>query len=280
MPTDRRRHETFGGLVPTDALARGGDTVVAALALEHHADGAALPLLVLSDAPGPLEWADDDLQAVDDAGGRYAVRALSVQSGLGALETTLWLEPAVPAGPRRLELTVSGLDRRAAARGGGAGALRPLVGGPWALAIDLVPGRTAVAPPPTPPDPPPPARSASIPARSASAFCGLVPVGQARVDEAGALCLLALERYAERSVLTLATLPAEGAAARAAGRLAVDAWDDRGARYAATPIHAVDAPGWSEASVELVPALSQGAAALGVRVGEARFGIALPPAPR
>jgi hypothetical protein len=79
VPFEPRRHDTFGGLVPSAATAAGGDTTLAALAVEHHADGAALPLLVLSDAPGPLAWEPSEgLRATDDAGGEYVARALSL----------------------------------------------------------------------------------------------------------------------------------------------------------------------------------------------------------
>ncbi len=45
---ERRRQAGLGGLVPTGAVARAGDTLVVALVVEVHAEGAVLPLLVLS----------------------------------------------------------------------------------------------------------------------------------------------------------------------------------------------------------------------------------------
>ena len=179
VPTDRRRHETFGGLVPTDALARGGDTVVAALALEHHADGAALPLLVLSEAPGPLEWADDDLQAVDDAGGRYAVqRAVRAVGPRRARDHPV-------AGARRPRRAPPPGARRSA---GWTGAPRPAAAAPARCARWWAgPGRwSSTWCPGAPPSPPrprpgtprrPPARRASRPGRRARS-AGWCPWGR------------------------------------------------------------------------------------------------------
>jgi hypothetical protein len=293
---ERRRQAGLGGLVPTAAVARAGDTLVFALVLEVHPEGAVLPLLVLSDAPGLLGW--DPAQGLtvrDDAGREYEIAALAQQAGLGALQTAVWIEPAPPPDARRLRLEATGLMRTAVARGGG-GVERPLAGETWQLEIDLVPGRTAVAPPPKPEGEPPEGLPARVPARTFGGFRDLVPIGQARMAEGAAVCLWALERYEDRAVLSLGTLGDEplrvGPITPGAGE--VEVWDDRGRRYGVAPIHGAARPGWSETSLEIVPAIDPEARALAVRVaglpcegppprgGEAlagpfTFGVALPP---
>ena len=153
---ERRRQAGLGGLVPTGAVARAGDTLVLALVVEVHPEGAVLPLLVLSDAPGLLGW--DPVQGLArprrrGARVRGAARWRS-RPGLGALQTAAWIEPAPPPEARALRLEVTGLMRTAVARGGG-GVERPLAGESWELEVDLVPGRTAVDPPPEPAGAPP-----------------------------------------------------------------------------------------------------------------------------
>jgi hypothetical protein len=293
---ERRRQAGLGGLVPTGAVARAGDTLVLALVVEVHPEGAVLPLLILSDAPGLLGW--DPVQGLavrDDAGREYEVEALAQQAGLGALQTAVWIEPAPPPGTRRLLLEATGLVRTAVARGGG-GVERPLSGESWELEIDLVPARTAVDVPPEPAGDAPGGRPASVPARTFGGFRDLVPVGQARMAGGAVICLWALERYADRAVVSLGTLADEplrvGPLTPGAGR--VEVWDDRGNRYGVAPIHGAARPGWSETSLEIVPALDPEATALGVRLadlpcegppprgGEAlagpfTFGVAVPP---
>ena len=258
----------FGGLVPSAAVARGGDTLVAALCVEHHSDGAVLPLMILSEAPGLLGWdVAAGLRVRDDADRRYTVRPLAQQAGLGTLQATAWIEPGPPPDARRLLVTATGLVRTSMSRGGG-GVERPLSGGTWELEIDLVPERTAAPVPPEPPEARPGARPARVPARAFVAFRDLVPVGQTRMVEGAAVCLWALERYADRAVLTVATLTDEPARAApiTPGRGAVEVWDDRGRRYEAAPIHGASRPGWSETSLELAPAISPSATALAVRL--------------
>jgi hypothetical protein len=295
---ERRRQAGLGGLVPTGAVARAGDTLVAPLAVELHAEGAVLPVLVLSDAPGLLGW--DPVQGLtvrDDGGREYEVVSLAQQAGLGALQTAVWIEPAPPPDARRLRLEVSGLVRTAVARGGG-GVERPLTGPAWELEIDLVPGRTAVEPPPEPGGEAPKGRPARVPTRTFAGFRDLVPIGQARVGEGAAVCLWGLERYEDRAVLSLGTLADEplkvGPITPGAGT--VEVWDDRGRRYGVAPIHGAARPGWSETSLEVVPAVDPEARALGVRLsalpcegppprgGEAlagpfTFGVVVPPSP-
>jgi hypothetical protein len=292
---ERRRHAGLGGLVPARAVARSGETLALALVVEVHPEGAVLPLLVLSDAPGLLGWDPaQGLSVRDDAGREYEAGALAQQAGLGTLQTAVWIEPAPPADARRLRLEMTGLTRTAVSRGGG-GVERPLAGGAWELEIDLVPGRTAVEPPPEPAGEPPAGRPARVPARTFGGFRDLVPIGQARMADGAALCLWALERYEDRAVLSLGTLADEplrvGPLTAGSGDVAV--WDDRGRRYGVAPIHGAARPGWSETSLEIVPALDPQARALGVRVsslpcegpaprgGEAlagpfSFGVALP----
>jgi hypothetical protein len=275
-----RGQASFGGLVPSAALVRGGDTAALVLVVEHHAEGAALPILILSDAPGLLEWDPaGGLEVSDDRGAAYEVSSLAVQAGLGALQATAWLEPALPSDARRLRVAVRGIVRRSAGRRGSAA--RELSGGPWELAVDLLPPRTTAEPPPRPEAPPPELRPARIPARAYAALLDLVPIGQARLTERAAVCLWALERYHDRAVLSLGVLTDAPSAAAPGARGAVEVWDDAGNRHAVAPIHAAEGPGWSERSLEVVPAVAEAAGALAVRLdgfpgGDMTFGVALP----
>ena len=292
-----RRQSSFGGLLPTSAVAREGDTLVVALSVELHAEGAVLPLLVLSDAPGLLGW--DPAQGLlvrDDHGRAYEVANLAQQAGLGALQTAVWIRPAPPPDARHLVLEVNGLVRTAVSRG--ASVERPLAGTVWRLDLDLLPPRTAVEPPEAPPQEPPPGRPARVPARTFAGFRDLVPIGQARMVDGAAVCLWALERYADRAVLSVAALAEDPlrVAPLTPGVGRVEVWDDRGRSYEVTPIHGAARPGWSETSLEVVPAIDPQATALGVRLadlpghspapaqrdalaGPFVFGIAIPPAP-
>lgn len=291
---ERRRQSSLGGLVPASAVARGGDTVILALCVEVHAEGAVLPLLVLSDAPGLLGWDPaEGLEVRDDTGREYDVESLAQQAGLGALQTAVWISPAPPPEARRLRLAVSGLVRTAVARS--AGVERPLAGATWELEIDLVPERTAVPVPDEPPGTPAAVGPARVPARTFAGFRDLVPIGQARMADGVAVCLWSLERYADRSVLSVGTLAEEPlrVAPLTPGVGRVDLWDDRGRRYDVSPIHGAARPGWSETSLEVSPAIDPEARALGVRladlpghgpaaqvlVGPFTFGVAVPPSP-
>jgi hypothetical protein len=279
-----RGQSTFGGLVPTAAAHRTPSATVVALCVEHHAEGVAVPLLVLSEAPGLLRWdPGEGLGATDDLGTVYRARGVSRQSGLGALQATAWLEPAVPPGARRLELHVHDVLRVTSPRGG-MGIERPLSGGPWHLSVDLLPERTAATPPPEPAvfaiEPAPP----RVPARTLPALRAVVPVGQARLTPAGAVCVWALECYSDRAVMTLAVLRGQEGAALGG---TIDAWDDRGGRHRATVLAESSRDGWTEGTLELVPALDPEAGVLGVRLaglqpagaleGPFTFGIALRP---
>jgi hypothetical protein len=265
---DRGRGGALGGLVPSAAVAREGDTIVAALCVELHAEGAVLPLLVLSDAPGLLGWEPEGgLSVRDDAGRRYEVASLAQQAGLGALQTAVWIEPAPPPDAHRLRLEVSALMRTSVARGG-AGVERPLTGPSWVLDVDLVPPRTAGPVPDEPTGQATVRRPARVPARTFGGFHDLVPIGQARLAEGLAVCLWALERYEDRAVLSMGALAEEplrvGPVAPGGGL--VELWDDRGARYEVAPIHGSSRPGWSETSLEVTPAIDPLARALGIRV--------------
>jgi len=265
-----RRGASLGGLVPSAAVAREGDTIVTALCVEVHSEGAVIPVLVLSDAPGLLGWdPDGGLVVRDDAGREYEVGNLAQQAGLGALQTAVWIEPAPPPEARRLRLEVSGLMRTAVARGG-SGVERPLSGQSWALDIDLVPPRTGRPVPEEPRRSSRPGRPARVPARTFGSFRDLVPIGQARMGEGVAVCLWALERYGDRAVLSIGALADEplrvGPVVPGGGL--VEVWDDRGRRYEVAPIHGSSRPGWSETSLEVVPEIDPQARAIGVRVSE------------
>lgn len=273
----------FGGLVPSTAVAHGESALVAVLAIEHHTEGLAVPLLVLSQAPGMLSWeVEEGLEAGDDVGTQYHVRGLSRQAGLGSLQVSAWLEPAVPADARRLDLVASGIQRVSSPRAG-IGIERPLPGGTWELAVELVPDRTAVPVPPEPGSIALGPAAPRVPARGLTGFRGLVPVGQARVVAGGAVCIWAVERYQDRAVMTVAVLRgAEGAGLGGD----VEVWDDRGGRYHVAMLHETSRDGWTEGSLELVPAIDPQARVLGVKLaglepqgvmdGPFAFGVALP----
>lgn len=272
LSSDRVRDAAgFGGLVPSDAVARGGETLVIALSVEHHTEGVVIPLLVLSDVPGLIEWDPGmGLTIRDDRGDRYSGEVLNAASGLGQLNATVWVEPSLPPDARRLELVVDGLARINPARGGGAGVTRPMGGGPWSLLVDLVPERTVVDPPPEPIDQWLPQHTGSVPPRAHGAFVDLVPVGQARLGEGAAVCVLAVERYWDRAVASLLALgpPGDEAEAPAIGRAVIEVWDDRGNRYAATCVQGAARATWSEVAAEIVPAIDVDARALAIRVSD------------
>lgn len=287
----------FGGLVPTGAVARGGETLVAVLGVEHYADGTVVQLLVLSGAPGLVEWEPSMGLAVrDDRGDRYEAHALTSSSSLGQFGITLWVAPALPPDARRLELVVDGLARVNPTRGGGRGVVRPLAGGPWSLIVDLIPERTVAGVPPEPGSGQQASPSGSVPVRAHGMFVDVVPVGQARMSEGIAVCVSAIERYWDRAVATLVALgrPGDEASAPAIGRAVIGVWDDGGHRYTITPIQGVARATWSEIAIEIVPAVPPDARVLAVQVAEVprgpdsgrsgqiagpfTFGIKLPPA--
>jgi hypothetical protein len=265
----RRDRAGFGGIVPSAALARGGETLVAALAVEHYPDSVVIPVIILSDAPGVIGWdAATGLAAGDDRGTRYGVEVLRSAGSLGQLACTVRLVPDVPPEATRLELDVDGVVRVSPQRGGGAGVTRQLSGGPWALTVDLRPPRTVADEPDEPDDRRRPGARGSTPARSHGAFIDLVPVGQARLTDGIAVCVFAVERYWDRSVLTVAAL---GSADDPAGApliegAAIDLWDDRGQRYRATALHGSAADAWSEAAFEVLPPLDCAAERLAIRI--------------
>lgn len=294
-PTARRRDRAgFGGIVPSAAVARAGETLVAALAVEHYVDSVVIPVLILSDAPGVIGWdASTGLAVGDDRGTRYDVEVLRATAGLGQLAYTVRLAPAVPADATRLELDIDGIVRVSPARGGGAGVTRQLTGGPWALTVDLRPPRTVAEMPDEPGDRRRPGARGSTPARSHGAFIDLVPVGQARLTDDSAICVFAIERYWDRSVLTVAALGSheDPAGVPVIEGAAVDLWDDRGQRYRATALHGTTDDVWSEAAFEVLPPLDPDAQRLAIRVhtiptqsegstprpGPVTLGVALPP---
>ena len=265
----------FGGLVPTGAVARGGDTLVAALGVEHHAEGAVVPLLVLSDAPGLLEWNPSmGFSIRDDHGDRYAAHVLASTSGLGQLSTTLWIEPALPPDARRLELVVEGLVRINPTRGGGQGVARSLHGGPWSLIVDLLPERTVADVPSQPEHEPTSGHAGSVPVRAHGVFVDVIPVGQARLSAGLAVCVVAVERYWDRAVATLVALGSAGdeANAPAIGRARIDAWDGLGHRYRVTPVQGASRGVWSEVAAEIVPAIPPDAGVLAIQVTDLPLG--------
>ena len=268
---EQRLASGFGGIVPTTGIARSGATAVIALAVEHHTGGAAIPVVIISDAPGLLTWEPDEgLVAVDDIGTTYVARTIAQSGTLGSLAVTVWLEPAIPSAARRLDLRLANINRLSATRTRSS-VERPLAGGPWNLSIDLTPERT-VATSPFPPHPtgPLPPRPTSVPVRSVGALERLIPIGQARIRSSFTLALWSIESYLDRAVLSIGLLadqPYEvGHLFPDAGRVSV--WDDLGNRYRATPTGGITGPGWSESTIEIVPAPSPAAATLGIEVDE------------
>ncbi len=283
---DARGRATFGGLVPSAAVARTAATAVAALGVELHTEGAIVPILVLSDSAGPITAdAASGVTITDDRGTGYLVAECALHPGLGSLQLDVWITPAPPPEAQRLHVAVDGLARTAITRRGDA-VERMLSEGPWHLDVDLVPPRTAVPVPPEPPAAPAPVPSARVPARAFATFEGLVPVGQARVAADIGLCVWAIERYRDRAVLSLAVLAAvaRGGAPIAAEPGSVALWDDRGRHYEVAPVHSSVRAGWSETSLEVTPAIGPDVRAVGIRItdpgaGPAEgftFGIAVP----
>ena len=286
---DARKRAAFGGLVPSAVVVRAGSAVVAALGVELYAEGAMLPLLVLSDSAGPLTVdASEGVVVVDDRGHDYVVEECAHHPGLGSLQLDVWITPVPAPGVRYLQVSVDGLTRTAITRGGEA-VSRLLSGGPWDLRVEMVPSRTTAPVPAEPPAAAGPAPSARVPARAYATFEGVVPIGQARVADDLGLCLWALERYRDRAVLSLSVLAdaAKGRVPPASEAGAVELWDDSGHRYAVAPVHSAVRAGWSETILEVLPVIPPHVRSLGLRIcathgdGEAEFtfGISMPEAP-
>lgn len=268
-PPPARERGTFGGLIPVGAVARAGSTAVCCPALEVHADGALLPLVVLSDNAGPVGLDVAAGVAVsDDLGTVYRCAEVATTPGLGLLQVDVWVTPAPPAAATALRVSVSGLVRTAITRRGER-VPRLLSDGPWELDVPLAPRPTRAAPPPEPPPAAHPPRPARVPVRALPALRDLLPIGQVQMDEERGVCLWAIERYADRGVLMLVVLTP--AAARDAGpgpaaAGAVRMWDDRGRRYAVVPVHTQVRAGWSETTLEATPAVGDDVTALGIAV--------------
>lgn len=242
-----------------------------ALGLEHHSEGSAVSILIVSDVPGVLGWDPAlGLSATDDTGFVYRVRELVQTGGLGSLSTTAWLDPAVSTEARVLSLSVDEITRTSAQHGGGGGAERLISGGPWELEVPLRPARTVTEAPPAPGQSAAwPARPSRVPGRTPSTFRRLVPVGQARIRDGYTVCLHALEAYEDRSILTLSILADAPLRARPldpAEADAIEAWDDQGNRYQAALLGGPAALGWSDAAIELAPALDPTATRLAIRL--------------
>lgn len=245
--------------------------MVIALAVEHHSDGTVIPLMMISDAPGLLTWESGiGMEVVDDLGTAYNVHTVTQLGALGSLAVTVWLDPVIPTEAAWLRLSVHDIHRLSATRGRSS-VERPLVGGPWELDIDLRPERTVAPAPPRPaPHVPLPPRPSRVPARAVGTLQGVIPVGQAKIRPHFTLGVWAVERYIDRAVMSVGLLvdpPHE------AGHLfpdvgVVNVWDDLGNQYRATPIGGVTGPGWSESSVEVVPAPLPGVETLGIEIGE------------
>ncbi len=258
----------FGGLTPGGAVEESAETLVACLGVEHHLEGAALTLLVLTASPGIVEWDPaDGLTVSDDTGGAYTVTTISLTSGLGQVEATVWIVPAVPSEARTLHLDVDGVQRLNPARGE-RGVVRELSEGPWSVDVDLRPPRTLRDTPTRPRESDDPEEVQAVPARTRALFDGVLPVGQARLVEGTAVCLTAVERYADRWIANVVALGPEDAesAAPAVGRANLTAWDDVGTTYRLTALSGASDATWSQCAYEAVPALNPEASVLAVEM--------------
>ncbi len=263
-----RSADTFGGLLPCGVIARSEETAVIALSLEHHTDGFAIALVILSGTPGQLAWiASDGLSVVDDLGKAYPVQPISQATGLGALSATVWIDAPTPPQARAIRLTVSDIQRVAGARGG-AGGLRGLSGGPWQLELPLLPNPTIADAPPRGTDVRGATAARRIPPRSWNALRSVIPIGQSRVREGASVSLWALERYEERDILTLSMLvdPPLIATHDEIGE-DVRLWDDLGTSYSCRTVNTVAGARWSETVVEVTPPVDQAATRLGISLG-------------
>lgn len=268
-PTAVPRHSGgFGGLTPGGAVGESSETIVSCLGVEHHQEGAAVAILILTASPGLVEWNPTEGLAVsDDAGGAYGVTPLSVISGLGQVEATVWITPAVPPEARALHLDVDGVLRVNPARGE-RGVARELSEGPWSIDVDLRPPRTLSDAPERPAVGRDPDDPQAVPARARALFDGVLPVGQARLVEGSAFCLTAVERYADRWIANVVALGPEDAATAtpAVGRAHITAWDDVGTTYRLTALNGAADASWSQCSYEAVPALNPDASVLAVEM--------------
>ena len=263
-----RSADTFGGLLPCGATARSDETIVVALALEHHTDGFAVALLILSGAPGQLAWlASEGLSVVDDLGKAYPVQLINQVTGLGALSATVWIDAPAPPQARVIRLSVTQIQRVAGTRDG-AGGLRSLSGGPWQLELPLLPAGTIASVPPMGGDVLGASAARRIPPRSWSALRSVVPIGQSRVREGATISLWALERYEERDILTLSVLvdPPFVATPDEIGEEIV-LWDDLGAKYSCRTANALAGARWSETVIEVIPPVDPEARRIGIQIG-------------
>ena len=255
---ERRRQASLGGLVPSAAVAREGDTLVWRSASSSTPRARCFPCWCCRTPRACSAGTRSTGLAVrDDAGRGYEVASLAQQAGLGALQTAVWIEPAPPPDARRLQLRSAGWCARRSRRRRGRRA--PAGRGDLGADIDLVPARTGRRRSPTSrPAAPAPGRPARVPARTFGglprSWCRSARRGWTR---AAAVCLWALERYAER-VGAQRGHPGRGAAARGPA----DARAPGGSTSGTTAARATRwrrstasrGPGWSEASLELVPA--------------------------
>lgn len=258
----------FGGLTPGGAVGESAETLVACLGVEHHLEGAALTILVLTASPGIVEWdPGEGLTVSDDTGGAYTVTTISLTNGLGQVEATVWIAPAVPPEARALHLDVDSVQRVNPARGE-RGVVRELSEGPWSVDVDLRPPRTLSDTPVRPAAPDDPEDVQAVPARARALFDGVLPVGQARLVEGAALCLTAVERYADRWIANVVALGPEDAesAAPAVGRAHLTAWDDVGTSYRLTALNGASDATWSQCAYEAVPALNPDASVLAIEM--------------
>lgn len=262
-----RSATSLGGLVPCAVTSREGSTLVMALAVEIHGEGVAIPIVVVTDAPGIISLRDEDAVAVsDDVGTTYDVVTIARASGLGSMTATIWLRGAIPEAATRLDIRVAAIGR-VAVTGSPVAVERAISGGPWDLSIPLRPTRTLADPPIQSGAGGAPAREPDrVPPRSCPAFRGITPIGQAKIRDGLVVCAWAIEHYDDRALLTIAAL-ADAAADLEPVDVAddeVSVWDDVGGRYDVRSIAHVGGRGWSETTLEVLPPIDRRAMRLGI----------------
>lgn len=263
-----RHRDGFGGLTPGGAAGETPETLVICLGVEHHLEGAAVSLLLLTSTPGLVDWDPREGLAVsDDGDGMYDVTPISMTSGLGQIAATVWITPAISPDVHTLHLDVDAVRRLNPSRGDG-GVTRELTGGPWSMDVDLRPPRTLETAPLRPRTTAVPDDAHAVPTRTRAAFDSVVPVGQAHLVEDAAFCLTAVERYADRWVATVVALGPEREPRQVpvVGRATLCAWDDVGTTYRLTAMGGEAQESWSQCAYEALPALNPEATVLAVEM--------------
>lgn len=125
---------TLREVVPVNQIQSAGGLDLAMVALERHDGGARLRWICQSSDGRPRSEASMlDVVAVDDAGRLYRTAGIGDAPDGGRLEGALLIAPAIPAGVRRLTVTIGTVW-------GDIGEGRRQVSGPWVFPITLTGG--------------------------------------------------------------------------------------------------------------------------------------------